>query len=236
MCATAPTPSAPASSRAALWRAVSALRGRLDAAVASERFTDAAALRDEIEALSLTDEYVVAERALRAAVTDERFRDAARLRDELALLDPPPDRLASPGAGPSWSETTTDGIKVRVESYYMPEQSRPAAGQFLFGYRVHIKNEGLHTCQLVARRWTVAAEGKQEEEVRGPGVVGRQPVLQPGDGFEYTSACPVAAEGAQPGRIVGSMRGAYEMCRGDTGEVSFEVAIDPFYFRLPVDS
>lgn len=221
-----------AAQRKALWKEVGILRASLQQAVITERFADAARLRDAIEGLQLTDEWVRARRELEAAVADQRFADAARLRDTLATIDPPPQ--SSTDEQRASSDTTTHGIRVRVEAFYMREQSRPRDRHFLFGYKVHIHNSSPHTCQLVARQWTVSTVGSPDSQVRGPGVVGRQPVLQPGDSFEYTSACPIAAPQAPSrGQVVGSMRGEYEMCRGDTGAISFTVRIDPFYFRIP---
>lgn len=224
----------PGAQRAALWKEVNVLRASLERAVTAERFSDAARLRDAIETLSLTDEWVRARRELDDAVAEQRFGDAAKLRDELARLDPPPS--AGAAAERTWSETTTHGVYVRVDAYYMREQSRHSDRHFLFGYKVRIENQSRHTCQLVSRSWTVSTAGNPESHVRGPGVVGRQPVLEPGDSFEYTSACPIATRDTpRAGAIVGSMRGEYEMCRGDTGAIAFTVNIDPFHFRIPPD-
>lgn len=238
--------------RVALWREVESLKKSLTIAVNAQRFADAARLRDQIESLSLADDYVRTEKELEKAVREERFADAARLRDVLKVLEPPPGIALLRGETEansaleetpmtdmkaddveSWSKTKTAGIVVHVESYYMPEQSLPEQSRFLFGYKVTITNEGDETCQLVSRHWKINSTGGPESEVKGPGVVGRQPVLEPGETFEYTSACPVTVPLKGGQSVVGNMRGKYHFCKGDTGNVKFSVDIAPFYLKLP---
>lgn len=244
--------SAAREARVALWQEVDALKKSLTIAVNAERFTDAARIRDQIESLSLADEFVRTEKELRKAVEEQRFAEAARLRDVLKVLEPPPGGATLRGErepGPvlsrspmaemepedveSWSKTKTHGIVVHVESYYMPEQSIPEQNRFLFGYKVSITNEGTATCQLVSRHWVINSAGGPESEVKGPGVVGRQPVLEPGESFEYTSACPVTVPLQAGQSVVGNMKGQYHFCKGDTGNVIFSVDIAPFYLKLP---
>lgn len=104
----------------------------------------------------------------------------------------------------STSETLTDGLRVRVEARYAPEHSQPAANQWFFLYTIRISNEGSETCQLVSRHWIIRDATGRVQEVQGPGVVGEQPVLEPGDSFEYTSGCPLPTP-------FGSMEGTYQM-------------------------
>ena len=166
-----------AAARRALWKEVGLLRVSLTAAVREERYGEAARLRDLIEDLSLKDEYVRTQRALDAAVAAERYGDAAKLRDLLTELSPPPDgkheekvmktEEKDMGKREMFSECTTDGITVRVESYYMKEQSKPEVGRLLFGYRVRIRNDSTHTVQLVGRVWRIRPEGESESNVRG---------------------------------------------------------------------
>lgn len=238
--------------RVALWREVETLKKSLNVAVNAERFADAARLRDQIESLSLADDYVRTEKEMEKAVQEERFAEAARLRDVLKVLEPPPgiamlrgETVATaacedtsmadlkPEDVESWSKTKTAGIVVHVESYYMPEQSLPEQSRFLFGYKVTITNEGKETCQLVSRHWTINSSGVSESEVKGPGVVGRQPVLEPGESFEYNSACPVTVSLKGGQSVVGNMKGKYHFCKGDTGDVKFSVDIATFYLKLP---
>jgi ApaG protein len=122
------------------------------------------------------------------------------------------------------SDTTTRGIRVQVTSAYLPERSSPGEGQFLFTYRVRISNTGLETAQLVSREWIITDSDGNEQRVLGPGVVGEQPVLTPGDAFEYSSFCPLKTS-------VGSMHGSYQMVTG-TGE-TFDAVIAPFTLAVP---
>ena len=122
------------------------------------------------------------------------------------------------------SEATTRGIRVRVVSRYSREHSHPEQGRWFFLYTVEITNEGSSTVQLVSRHWIIENADKHVEEVRGPGVVGEQPILAPGESFEYTSACPL-------GTPFGSMRGTYQMVT-DTG-ARFDAEIAPFRLAQP---
>jgi ApaG protein len=119
------------------------------------------------------------------------------------------------------SEALTSGIRVFVRSQYVSERSRPELGEFFFAYTILIENRSRERVQLVSRHWVITdAEGHQEE-VRGPGVVGEQPVLDPGESFQYTSACPLRTP-------FGAMRGTYQMVRPDGTRFDAEIAT----FRL----
>lgn len=117
----------------------------------------------------------------------------------------------------SSSETTTHGITVRVRSRYVPEQSDPDQGTWLFAYTVVISNASEHVVQLVSRHWIITDANGHVEEVRGPGVVGAQPVLRPGESFEYTSACPLPTS-------FGTMHGSYQMVDEDGDPFDAEIA------------
>lgn len=124
----------------------------------------------------------------------------------------------------SSSEATTDGLRVEVEARYSPEHSQPSANHWFFLYTIRISNEGTETCQLVSRHWTIRDATGRVEEVRGDGVVGEQPVLEPGDSFEYTSGCPLPTP-------FGSMEGSYAMvCEGGR---QFDAEIARFELREP---
>lgn len=239
--------------RVQLWREVEALKKSLEIAVNAQRFTDAARIRDQINSLSLADDYFRTETELKKAIEEERFAEAARLRDVLKKLEPPPGMAALRGERESvknvskgsdfsdldprevenWSRTKTNGIVVHVESFYMPEQSLPEQNRFFFGYKVKITNESAETCQLFSRHWMINSESGPETEVRGPGVVGRQPVLETGESFEYTSACPLTVPLKSGQSVLGSMRGKYHFCKGPTGDIKFSVDIGTFFFKLP---
>ena len=122
------------------------------------------------------------------------------------------------------SDTTTLGIRVEVESTYVEERSEPREQYFFFAYRVRISNVGADTAQLISREWIVTDSDGNTERVEGPGVVGEQPLLAPGEAFEYTSFCPLRTS-------VGSMHGNYTM-RSRTGEI-FQAEIAPFTLAVP---
>ena len=122
------------------------------------------------------------------------------------------------------SDTTTRGIRVQVTSTYLPERSSPRDCQYLFAYHIRISNVGSETAQLVSREWIITTADGEVERVKGPGVVGEQPVLTPGSSFEYTSYCPLKTS-------VGSMQGSYQMMTAD-GE-KFDAQIAPFTLAAP---
>lgn len=122
------------------------------------------------------------------------------------------------------SESVTEGVRVRVASRYSPEHSHPEQKRWFFLYTVEITNESSRTVQLVSRHWIVEDGDGHTENVRGPGVVGQQPVLGPGESFEYTSGCPLPTP-------FGSMRGTYQMV-GEDGS-RFDANIAPFTLSEP---
>jgi len=116
-------------------------------------------------------------------------------------------------------EQTTRAISISVEPMYLDDQSSPEDNHFVWAYHVQIENLGEATVQLLSRHWKITDSQGQTQEVRGDGVVGEQPVLGPGDSFEYTSGTPLATPS-------GFMSGSYQMV-GKTGEC-FDVIIPPF--------
>ena len=124
----------------------------------------------------------------------------------------------------SRSETSTDGIRVKVDARYAAEHSQPGERWF-FLYTVNVANEGDEPVQLVSRHWIITDGTGEVQEVRGLGVVGEQPLLEPGSSFEYTSGCPLPTP-------FGSMVGSYQMVT-DAGR-RFDVAIAPFELREPM--
>jgi len=115
-------------------------------------------------------------------------------------------------------------LSVQVQPRYLAEQSDPEDGRYLFAYTVTIRNTGEITAQLLSRHWIITDAEGQIEEVRGPGVVGEQPVLRPGEAFQYTSGCPL-------GTPVGSMHGSYQ-CIAEDG-TAFEASIPEFVLSMP---
>src|SRR5262249_7912250 len=122
------------------------------------------------------------------------------------------------------SEAVTKGIRVTVESVFLPERSSPRKGQYWFAYRVRIENEGAHAAQLKTRHWIITDGNGKVQEVRGEGVVGEQPLLAKGESFEYTSGCVLETPH-------GTMHGTYQMVRPD-GE-QFDATIAPFLLAVP---
>lgn len=122
------------------------------------------------------------------------------------------------------SDTTTRGVRVQVRPDYLPQQSDPRNGLWMFAYHVQISNAGPDTVQLVSRHWIVTDANGRVEEIRGPGVVGEQPVLKPGETFEYTSGCPLSTP-------MGTMHGSYQMVTRK-GE-RFDAQIAPFTLAEP---
>lgn len=122
------------------------------------------------------------------------------------------------------STASTDGIRVTVKAVYVPEQSSPRMRRYVFAYTIKIANEGTVTAQLRTRHWVITDGDGRVEEVRGPGVVGQQPTLKPGEEFEYTSGCVLATPR-------GEMRGTYQMHRTDGSQ--FDATIAPFSLTLP---
>ena len=122
------------------------------------------------------------------------------------------------------SVAITNGIRVTVSTVYVPSQSAPTAHRYVFAYTIRIANEGTQTVQLRTRHWIITHGNGKVEEVRGPGVVGQQPVLKPGEHFEYTSGCVLQTPRGQ-------MRGTYQMVR-DVGD-AFDANIAPFDLMLP---
>jgi len=122
------------------------------------------------------------------------------------------------------SDTITRGIRVQVESFYDEDRSSPQESYYFFAYQVRISNEGAEKAQLISREWIITDANGEVQKVQGPGVVGEQPILAPGDAFEYTSFCPLTTP-------VGAMQGSYRMTSA-SGE-SFDAEIAPFSLAVP---
>ena len=118
----------------------------------------------------------------------------------------------------------TRGIAVSVEPSYLEARSSPGSSQYFWAYRVIIENQGRETVQLLNRHWMITNARGELTEVKGPGVVGEQPVLKPGESYEYTSGAPLYTPS-------GMMGGAYQM-ESDSGEC-FDIEIPTFSLDLP---
>ena len=120
------------------------------------------------------------------------------------------------------SEAVTRDIKVEVLSRYSAENSGP--GEWVFEYIIRITNLGRETVQLLTRHWIITDALERTREVQGPGVVGKQPVLAPGQSFEYSSWCPLKTP-------TGMMHGTYQMTT--SGGSAFDIEIAPFALKAP---
>jgi ApaG protein len=118
----------------------------------------------------------------------------------------------------------TRGIAVSVEPTYLETRSSPDSSQYFWAYRVSIENQGQDTVQLLSRHWMITNARGELTEVKGPGVVGEQPVLKPGESFEYTSGAPLDTPS-------GMMGGAYQM-ESESGE-RFDIEIPTFSLDRP---
>jgi len=127
--------------------------------------------------------------------------------------------------GRNVSTAITNGIRVYVTTVYVPSQSMPSARRYVFAYTVRISNEGSETAQLRTRHWIITDGNGKVEEVRGPGVVGKQPTLRPGEHFEYTSGCVLETPR-------GTMRGTYQMYP-ERGGPAFDAEIGQFTLAMP---
>jgi ApaG protein len=121
-------------------------------------------------------------------------------------------------------EETTRGITVRVAATFLPEQSIPGERWF-WAYHIRIENEGPITAQLISRRWLITDARGAKQIVEGEGVVGEQPVIAPGQSYDYVSGCPLTTSS-------GTMEGSYLM-HGEDG-AAFEIAIPRFLLATPV--
>ena len=113
-------------------------------------------------------------------------------------------------------EAETRGIIVRVSVSYLPEQSEPDRGRWFWTYHIRIENDGPITVQLLTRHWVITDGRGARHSVEGEGVVGEQPVIEPGASFDYVSGCPLATPS-------GAMQGSYQMVREDGAVFAVEI-------------
>jgi ApaG protein len=125
----------------------------------------------------------------------------------------------------SMEKTLSPNFEVVPKVVYVPSESRPDQSYFFFAYKIQITNKGSSPAQLMSRHWIISDARGVKEEVRGPGVIGVQPKIQPGQSFEYDSACPLTTN-------TGSMKGYYHLL-AENGE-TFMVEIPEFYLIAPM--
>ncbi len=121
-------------------------------------------------------------------------------------------------------EAETNGVVVRVSVSYLPEQSEPARGRWFWAYHIRIENGGTDAVQLLTRHWIITDGRGQRHSVEGEGVVGEQPVIEPGASYDYVSGCPLATP-------TGSMQGTYRMAVSNG--TAFDAAIPKFALLAP---
>ncbi|HET9505533.1 MAG TPA: Co2+/Mg2+ efflux protein ApaG [Hymenobacter sp.] len=121
--------------------------------------------------------------------------------------------------------TTTQGVTVTVTTNYLPDYSSPSQEHFVFAYRIDIRNNSSHTVKLLRRHWFIFDANGTVREVEGEGVVGRQPVLEPGESHQYMSGCNLKSG-------MGKMQGTYLMERLGNGD-NFQVNIPEFTLMVP---
>lgn len=119
----------------------------------------------------------------------------------------------------------TEGVKISVETVYQDEHSNPTSEHFMFAYRISVENLSDYTIQLMRRKWFIFDSNGTIREVEGEGVVGQQPIIEPGDSYSYVSGCNLKTD-------IGSMRGNYTM-HNLVQETSFKVEIPEFELIVP---
>lgn len=135
-----------------------------------------------------------------------------------------PPRTETGEAAASWTAVTRD-IRVVVRSFFLEDQSQPDERQYVWAYRIRIENGGSEPVRLLRRTWQITDANGRTQHVHADGVVGEQPLLDPGETFEYTSGTPLETP-------TGFMRGAYHMILTRSGE-AFDVAIPAFSLDSP---
>jgi ApaG protein len=121
----------------------------------------------------------------------------------------------------------TRGLTVRVSVNYLPEQSQPAGGRWFWAYHIRVENGGRMAAQLLTRRWEITDARGTLQIVEGEGVIGEQPIIEPGGAYDYVSGCPLTTSS-------GSMVGSYRML-GEDGSL-FDIDVPRFALRAPVVS
>lgn len=120
--------------------------------------------------------------------------------------------------------SSSNPIQIDVTTRYLKEQSEPASMRFAFAYTITITNNGDCSVQLLNRHWQISDDNNRVEEVKGEGVIGKQPKIAPGENFTYTSGAVINTQ-------VGTMQGSYQMCWADG--VKFDATIAPFLLAIP---
>ena len=250
-----------ASDRKELWKEVSRLER--EAVKTLSAGDEAFKLLARSQALKATDPFVQLAAAYSAAEDSGDGEACARLLAAMRNTGVPPHLAAMAGSGASsrlgglggsalaqtsdedevleeevdlsstFSDTVTDKIRVKVSSFFDAEKSDPSNGKYMFWYKVAVYNEGSEPVQIVARMWEIDKCRGDREVVRGAGIMSTQPIIPPGDVFTYQSVCPLKLFPPKGKRVLGSMSGAYTLCKGNMGQHNFIVKIGKFNLILP---
>lgn len=246
--------------RKELWKTISQLERKAINLLASaendsESYDEAYALLAQSTSLKKKDPFIQLASSYSDALQDKNNAECDRLLAAMRLADVPPHiaglvskkQLATAPAsadddnglpeevdpGSTFSDTVTDKIRVKVNSFYDAEKSDPLNGKYMFWYKVGIYNEGSEPVQIVARMWEIDKCTGDTEVVRGAGIMSTQPIIPPGDVFTYQSVCPLKVYPSKGKRVLGSMSGAYTMCKGNMGQHNFTVKVGKFNLILP---
>ncbi|MBC7554981.1 MAG: Co2+/Mg2+ efflux protein ApaG [Taibaiella sp.] len=119
----------------------------------------------------------------------------------------------------------TEGISIKVECAYQPSQSNPVGSEYFFAYRITIENQTIYPVKLISRHWHIIDSNGAHREVQGDGVVGRQPIIEPGNSYQYTSAAGLKSE-------IGKMYGTY-LLENQASKTKFTVLIPEFQLVVP---
>ena len=241
------------SDRKELWKQVSRLEKEAVDLLSAGSADEAYKLLSKSHALKKTDPFLQLASAYSAAEeagnTEECERVLAAMRNaglppHLASLASKKPLVSAASADSSFAEeevdlsttfsdTVTDKIRVKVSSFFDPDKSDPSNGKYMFWYKVAIYNEGSEPVQIVARMWEIEKCRGEKEVVRGAGIMSTQPIIPPGDVFTYQSVCPLKIFPPKGKRVLGSMSGAYTLCKGNMGQHNFIVKIGKFNLILP---
>lgn len=248
--------------RKELWKSISQLeRTAIDLLSSSspdddsKNYDEACRLLAQSAHLKSSDPFLQLAASYSEALNDNNDAECNRLLAAMRLTDVPPhiasvitrnqggvkitDDISSDvveeevDAGTTFSDTVTEKIRVKVNSFYDAEKSDPANGKYMFWYKVGIYNEGSEPVQIVARMWEIEKCRGEKEVVRGAGIMSTQPIIPPGDVFTYQSVCPLKVYPPKGKRVLGSMSGAYTMCKGNMGQHNFTVKVGKFNLILP---
>lgn len=157
----------------------------------------------------------------------------AKLGSSMSFVEADSDQPEEVDTGSSFSDTITEKVRVKVNAFFDAAKSDPAKGKYMFWYKVAIYNEGSEPVQIVARMWEIEKCKGPKETVRGAGIMSTQPIIPPGDVFTYSSVCPLKVFPSKGRRVLGSMSGAYTMCKGNMGQHNFSVKVGKFNLIVP---